>query len=181
MHSEHIHLWGFIKTFQLNSWLKSLFVKCLWLTVNWNWWWFWDSKSWMLYFLHNRIERTFAFTAAGVGTFWLANSKKFLFRLTTKILLYSWMVSFMFLLWHCLLKIPIQESKWIKSGKGLACWKRLTPWKRLIQSVNYYVMSVFLMSFRDPNRVHRIRENYQQVTKIRENRPLNQRNQVHTG
>jgi len=42
-------------------------------------------------------------------------------------------------------------------------------------------MSVFLMSFRDPNRVHRIRENYQQVTKIRENRPLNQRNQVHTG
>jgi len=50
-----------------------------------------------------------------------------------------------------------------------------------IQSVNYYVMSGFLMSFRDPNRVHRIRENYQRVTKIRENRPLNQRNQVNTG
>jgi len=39
----------------------------------------------MLYFLHNRIERTFAFTAAGVSTFWLANSN-FLFRPTTKLL-----------------------------------------------------------------------------------------------
>jgi len=46
----------------------------------------------MLCFLHNRIKRIFAVTAAGVGTFWLANSKKILFRLTTKILLYSWMV-----------------------------------------------------------------------------------------
>jgi len=73
----------------------------------------------MLYFPHNRIERTFAFTAAGVWTFWLANRKKFLFmlttkilfRLTTKILLYSWMASFMFSLWHYLLKIPTQERK----------------------------------------------------------------------
>jgi len=65
----------------------------------------------MLYFPHNRIERTFAFTAAGVWTFWLANSKKFLFRLTAKILLYSWMASFMFSLWHYLLKIPTQERK----------------------------------------------------------------------
>jgi len=52
----------------------------------------------MLYFLHNRIKRTFAVTASGVCTFWLANSKKSLFRLTTKILLYSWMASFTFLL-----------------------------------------------------------------------------------
>jgi len=50
----------------------------------------------MLYFLHNRIESTFAFTAAGIWTFWLANSKKNLFRLTTKILLYYWMTSFIF-------------------------------------------------------------------------------------
>jgi len=50
----------------------------------------------MLHLLHNRIERTFAVTAAGVRTFWLANSKKFLFRLTTKTLLYSSMVSFVF-------------------------------------------------------------------------------------
>jgi len=90
--------------------------------------------SWMLYILHNRIERTFTVTAAGVCTFWLANSKKSLFRLTTKILLYSWMASFTFLLWHYLLKISTQESKGIKSGEGLACWKRQTQWhsKRLI-------------------------------------------------
>jgi len=25
----------------------------------------------------------------------------------------------------------MQESNCIKSGKGLACWKRLTQWKRL--------------------------------------------------
>jgi len=126
--SEHIHLWGFIKTCQLNPWLKSLIVSCLRLTVSWNWRCFWNSNSWMLYFLHNRMERTFAFTAAGVCTFWLANSKKFLFRLITKILLYSWMANFTFLLWHYLLKIPTQESKRIKSGKGLACWKRQTQW-----------------------------------------------------
>jgi len=36
-------------------------------------------------------------------TFWLANSKKILFRLATKTLLYSWMASFTFLLWHYLL------------------------------------------------------------------------------
>jgi len=53
----------------------------------------------MLYFLHNRIERTFlAFTAAVVCTFWLAYSKKILFRLTAKILLSSWIASFMYLL-----------------------------------------------------------------------------------
>jgi len=52
----------------------------------------------MLFFLYNRVERIFAVTAAGACTFWLANSKKFLFRLTTKILLYSWMASFTFLL-----------------------------------------------------------------------------------
>jgi len=52
----------------------------------------------MLYFLHNRIERTFTFTAAGVCTFWLVNSKKLLFRLTAKKLPYSWMASFTFLL-----------------------------------------------------------------------------------
>ena len=125
--SEHIHLWGFIKTFQLNPWLKSLVVRCL----SWNWRCFWHSNSWILYFLHNRIKRTFAFTAAGICTFWLANGKTFLFRLTTEILLYSWMASFMFLLWHQLLKIPTQESKCIKSGKGLAYWKRLTPWKKI--------------------------------------------------
>jgi len=85
----------------------------------------------MLYVLHNRFERTFAFPAAGIWTFWLANSKKNSFRLPTKILLYSWMARFMFSLWHYLLKIPNQESQRIKSGKGLACWKRLTPWKRL--------------------------------------------------
>jgi len=48
----------------------------------------------MLFFLHNRIERAFAATAAGVYTFWLVNGKKFLFRLTTKILLNAWMASF---------------------------------------------------------------------------------------
>jgi len=52
----------------------------------------------MLFFLHNRIKRTFAVTAAGVYTFWPANSKTFLFRLTTKLLLYAWMASFIFLL-----------------------------------------------------------------------------------
>jgi len=82
-------------------------------------------------FLHNGIERTFAVTAAGVCTFWLANSKKFLFRFIKKMLLYSWMASFAFLLWHYLLKIPTQESKCMKSGKGLEYWKCLTPWKRL--------------------------------------------------
>jgi len=76
------------------------------------------------------MERTFAFTAAGVCAFWLAYSKKFLFRLTTKILLSSWMAISMFLLQHYLLKIHTQESKCIKSGKGLACGKPLTPWKR---------------------------------------------------
>jgi len=60
----------------------------------------------------------------------LAYSKKFLFRVTTKILLSSWMASFMFLLWQYLMKIHAQESKCIKSGKGLACWKPLTLWKR---------------------------------------------------
>jgi len=43
----------------------------------------------MLLFLHNRIERISAVTAAGVCTSLLANSKTFVFRLTTKILLYS--------------------------------------------------------------------------------------------
>jgi len=52
----------------------------------------------MLFFLDKRIERTFAVTAAGVCTIWLGNSKKFLFRLTTQILLYAWMASFTFLL-----------------------------------------------------------------------------------
>jgi len=51
----------------------------------------------MLYLLRNRIERTFAFTAAGVCIFCLADSKKFLFRLITKMLLYPWKVGFMFL------------------------------------------------------------------------------------
>ena len=119
------------RSVQLNPWLKSLIVKCLWLTLSWNWRCFWDSNSWMLFFLHNRTERTFAFTAAGLCTFWLASSKKFLFGLTIKILLYSWMASFVFLLWRYLLKISTQESQCIKSGKGLACWKRLTPWKYL--------------------------------------------------
>ena len=143
-------MWGFIKTFQLNPCLKRLIARCLLLTVSWNWRCFWNSNNWMLSFLHNRIERTFAFTAAGVCILWLANSKKFLFRFITKMLLYSWMAGFTFLVWHYLLKIPAQESKCIKSGKGLACWKRLTPWKRRIaksarlsgiQSVNYYVTS----------------------------------------
>jgi len=52
----------------------------------------------MLIILDNRIERTFAVIAAGVSTFWLANSKEFLFRLTTKTLLYAWVASFTFLL-----------------------------------------------------------------------------------
>jgi len=46
-----------------------------------------------------------------------------------------------------------------------------------IQNVNYYVTSVFSTCFRDPIRVHRIenripriRENYQRVSRIRENR-----------
>jgi len=64
----------------------------------------------MVYFLHKKIETTFAFTAAGVCTFWPANSKIFLLRLTTKKLLYSWMAGFTFLLWHYLLIIPTQES-----------------------------------------------------------------------
>jgi len=51
----------------------------------------------MLCFLHNRIKRIFAVTAGGVGIFWLANSKKNLFSLA-KILLYSGMASFTFLL-----------------------------------------------------------------------------------
>jgi len=51
----------------------------------------------MLCFLHNRIKRIFADTAAGVGIFWLANSRKKLFSLA-KILLYSWMASITFLL-----------------------------------------------------------------------------------
>jgi len=50
---------------------------------------------------------------------------------TTKTLLYAWMASFMFLLWHYLMKIPTQERRFTKCGKGLACWKHLTPWKRL--------------------------------------------------
>jgi len=37
------------------------------------------------------------------------------------LLLYSWTASFTFLLWHYLLKILIQESKCIKSGKALVC------------------------------------------------------------
>ena len=59
------------------------------------------------------------------------HSKKYLFRPTAKILLYSWMASFMFVLWHYLLKTPTQESECIKSGKGLVWWKPLTLWKRL--------------------------------------------------
>jgi len=53
-----------------------------------------------------------------------------------------------------------------------------------IQSVNYYVTSGFLKVFRDPIRVHRvknrvpkIRENYQRVPRIRKIRSV----QVHTG
>jgi len=49
----------------------------------------------MLFFLHNRI---FGIIAAGVCTFWLLNNKEFLFRRTTKTLLYVWMASFMFML-----------------------------------------------------------------------------------
>ena len=112
-------------------WLKSLIVRCLWLTFSWNWRCFWDSNSWMLYSLHNRIDRTFAFIAAGIYTFWLANSKKILFRLLQK---YHFILGWLALHLCCdiyQLKIPTQESKWIKSEKGLACWKRLTPWKRL--------------------------------------------------
>ena len=67
----------------------------------------------------------------GFGFFGWLNSKKFLFRLTAKILLSFWMATFIFLLWHYLLYIPTQENKFIKSGKGLTCWKPLTPWKRL--------------------------------------------------
>jgi len=47
MQSEHIHLWGFIKTFQHNPLLKNLIVRCLWKTVSWNWRCFWDSNSWI--------------------------------------------------------------------------------------------------------------------------------------
>ena len=110
----------------IHDWKVVLLDAYDWLLAE-NWWCFWDSNSWMLFLLNNRVERTFAVTAAGLCTFWLANSKKFLFRLTTKILFYSLMASFTFLLWHYRLKIPTQESKDIKSGKGLACWKRLTP------------------------------------------------------
>jgi len=150
MQSEHVHMWRFIKTFQLYPVLKSLIVKCLWLTVSWNWRCFWDSNSWMLYFLHKRIEGTFAFTAAGVCNFWPANSKIFLLRLTTKILLNFWMVILTFLVWHYLLIIPTQESKCMKSGKAWLpenIWHRGKTWLAKstglsgIPSVKYYVTS----------------------------------------
>ena len=131
-HAEWTHSFvGFIKRFSLIHDWKIFIVGCLRLTVSWNWQCFWDSNRWMLYVLHNRIERTFAFTAAGICTFWVANNKKFLFKLTTKILLYSWLAGLAFLMWHYLLKIPTQESKCKTPGKHLACWKRLAWWKRL--------------------------------------------------
>jgi len=42
-------------------------------------------------------RKTFAFTAAGVCIFWLANSKKYLFKLITKMLLHYWMAGLTFL------------------------------------------------------------------------------------
>jgi len=48
----------------------------------------------MLFFLLNRVETTFAVTAAGIYTFRQGNSKIILFRLTTKTLINSWMASF---------------------------------------------------------------------------------------
>ena len=114
----------------VNPWLKFHIVKHCWLTVSWNWRCFWDYNYWMLYFLHNRIERTVAFTATGVWTFWLANSNKILFRLTTK---YCFFLVWLALCFRCdIIFWKYQHKKviWIKSGKSLACWKRLTESRR---------------------------------------------------